>query len=281
MDNLYAFLQSPVGWIYMAGYGAWAVLMLVEAGYSRRRQLELFGWRDTLANLVMYVGYFSINVFWVPVVFLIYTGVHAWAPIQLGAGGWHVGAAGWWWEWLLLFILEDLCFYGFHRASHRFSWLWASHVTHHSSRHFNLSVAMRQTWTPFVAIPFWLPLLLLGFDPLMVMTVQMISLFYQLFLHTQLVGHLGPLEYVFNTPRHHRLHHAVNAPYLDRNFGGILIIWDRIFGTLARAQPGVAVRYGVRPAFHSHNPLRIAFQEWFRVLRRRRPAAGEVDGPAD
>jgi sterol desaturase/sphingolipid hydroxylase (fatty acid hydroxylase superfamily) len=267
-EELQAFIHSPVGLFYMAGYGLWFVLMTAEAVYGRVRGWSLYSWRDTLTNLTMYAGYFTINLFWVPVIFLIYSRVHSLAPIQIGVGAWHAGGAGLWWEWVLLFILEDLCFYCFHRSSHKISVLWAAHVPHHSSERFNLSVAMRQTWTPFVAVPFWLPLLLLGFDPLMVMTVQMVSLFYQLFLHTQAVPSLGPLEYVFNTPMHHRLHHGVNKPYLDTNFGGILILWDRLFGSFARALPEEPVRFGIRPALDSHNPLRVAFHEWMNLLRR-------------
>lgn len=267
MNGWQQFLHSPVFMVYAVGYGLWACLMLAEAGYGRRQGHALYGWRDTLTNLAMYVGYFVINLFWVPLVFLIYSAVHEYALFDMGPGGWHSGAGGWWWQWLLLFLLEDLCFYVFHRSSHKLSWLWAAHVTHHSSRFFNLSVALRQTWTPFFALLFWLPLPWLGFDPLMVMTVQMFSLFYQLFLHTQAIPRLGWLERVLNTPAHHRLHHAVNAPYLDRNFGGVLIVWDRLFGSFAEERADEPPRYGIRPTLESHNPLTVAFHEWWRLLR--------------
>ncbi|MDP2228596.1 MAG: sterol desaturase family protein [Moraxellaceae bacterium] len=263
-----AFWYSPVAAVYAAGYALWAVLMLAEAGIGRWQQRPLYAWRDSLTSLCMYVGYFAINLLWVPVVFLLYTWMHDHAIFQIGIGAWHTGGGGRWWEWALLFVLEDLCFYAFHRSSHRFSVFWAAHVTHHSSRYFNLSVAFRQTWTPFVAVLFWLPLPWLGFDPLMVMTMQMISLFYQLFLHTQLVPALGPLEWVFNTPQHHRLHHAVNAPYVDRNFGGILIIWDRLFGTFAAEQAQEPPRFGIRPDLVSYNPVTVAFHEWVRLLKK-------------
>lgn len=262
------FLHSPVAWFYALGYGLWAVLALLEAGYGGWRGRALYGLRDTATNLAMFGGYFAINLFWVPAIFVIYSAVHEHALFRIGAGGWHTGAAGHWWEWGLLFLLEDFCFYCFHRCSHRVAWLWAAHVPHHSSSFFNLSVAMRQTWTPFVALPFWLPLLLLGFDPLMVMTLQMFSLFYQLFLHTQLLPSLGPLEWLFNTPRHHRLHHAVNAPYLDRNFGGVLILWDRLLGSFAAEQVQEPPRYGSRPPLRSHNPLVVAFHGWTTVMKR-------------
>ncbi len=262
-----SFVHSPVVMVYAVAYALWVCLMLAEAGYGRLRGRALYGWRDTATNLAMYAGYFVINLLWVPVVFMVYSAMHEHAIFRMGPGGWHSGAAGWWWQWVLLFLLEDLCFYVFHRSSHKVSWLWAAHVTHHSSPFFNLSVALRQTWTPFFALVFWLPLPLLGFDPLMVMTVQMVSLFYQLFLHTQAMPRLGWLELILNTPSHHRLHHAVNAPYLDKNFGGVLIVWDRLFGSFAAEQEGEVPRYGIRPSLNSHNPLRVAFHEWWRLLR--------------
>jgi sterol desaturase/sphingolipid hydroxylase (fatty acid hydroxylase superfamily) len=263
------FIQSPIAPVYVAIFLLWASLMLMEAGYGRWRGQTLYGWKDTLTNLVMYAGYFTINLFWVPVLFLIYDFLHQHAIVQIGIGGWNTGAGGHWWEWVLLFVLDDLCYYVFHRCSHKLSWFWAAHVTHHSSSHFNLSVALRQTWTPFFALPFWLLLPWLGFDPLMVLTMRMISLTYQLFLHTRTIPRLGPLEWILNTPRHHQLHHAVNAPYLDRNFGGILIVWDRLFGTFAKETTEEVPRFGIRPVFTSHNPLIVAFHEWWRLLRPR------------
>ena len=145
---------------------------------------------------------------------------------------------------------------------------WASHVVHHSSPHFNLSTALRQTWVPMTYLPFWLPLLLLGFPPWMVLLAQSWSLIYQFGLHTERIGRLPrPIEAVFNTPSHHRVHHGANEQYLDRNYAGILIIWDRLFGTLhprgrARAlradeehrhvQPGAGRVRGVRRAAARH-----------------------------
>ena len=114
---------------------------------------------------------------------------------------------------------------------------WASHVVHHSSTHFNLSTALRQTWVPMTYLPFWLPLLLLGFPPWMVLLAQSWSLIYQFGLHTERIGRLPrPIEAFFNTPSHHRVHHGANEQYLDRNYGGILIIWDRLFGSLHPAR---------------------------------------------
>ena len=233
----------------------------VEILYSGLRKKKIYGARDCAANLILYAGFFAINLIWAHWILAIYVHLSDHALVQLTSGGWHVGTNGLWWEWLLLFILEDLCFYGFHRASHRVQLFWASHVTHHSSAFFNMSVAFRQTWIPFPAILFWLPLPLLGFDPLMIMIVQACSLLYQELLHTRAVPRLGPLEWIFNTPQHHAVHHASNAAHLDKNYGGVLIIWDRLFGSFSR-QNDEPLRFGLTVPVTSNNPIYLAFHGW-------------------
>jgi sterol desaturase/sphingolipid hydroxylase (fatty acid hydroxylase superfamily) len=136
-----------------------------------------------------------------------------------------------WWYWLLLFLADDFCFYWFHRLSHKLSILWMSHVVHHSSNEFNLSVGLRQTWLPFLGMAFWLPLAFAGFSPAHVLSVQAASLTYQFLMHTQLVNLPRIFGLIFNTPSHHRVHHGMNAEYLDKNFAGVLIVWDKLFGT--------------------------------------------------
>jgi len=274
-------MANPIALLYAAALSVSAVGIVLEALVARR----LYRARDTAANLALYAGFFAINVVWATAVFEIYVWTSDHALVHWPLGGWHMGQNGLWWEWLALFLLEDLCFYCFHRASHRCRLLWASHVTHHSSQAFNLSVAFRQTWVPFTAFVFWLPLLLIGFDPLMVMSVQALSLFYQELLHTQLIPRLGPLEWIFNTPHNHGVHHGANPIYIDKNYGGVLIIWDRLFGTYAaRSEP---IRFGLTKNVESHNPFVIAFHEWrdlFAGLARARSlreAVGEVVGPPE
>ena len=132
-------------------------------------------------------------------------------------------------------------------VSHEARVFWASHVVHHSSEHYNLSTALRQTWVPMTYLPFWLPLPLLGFPPWMVLLAQSWRLIYQFGLHTERIGRLPrPIEFVFNTPSHHRVHHGSNEVYLDRNYGGILIIWDRMFGTFEPERDDDRPRYGAR-----------------------------------
>ena len=171
-----------------------------------------------------------------------------------------VDLGGAWWSWLVLLFAEDLCYYWFHRIHHEVRLLWSCHVNHHSSRYFNLSTALRQPLlTPLTGPIFWAPLPLLGFPPWMVLTAQAWSLLYQFWIHTELVRTLGPLEWFMNTPSHHRVHHGKNLDYLDRNHGGIFIVWDRLFGTFAPEKDHVV--FGLTKDIQTFNPLRIAFHE--------------------
>lgn len=171
-----------------------------------------------------------------------------------------------WPVWVVMFIAQDFFFYWYHRYGHELRLMWAGHINHHSSEHYNLSTALRQSWTEhFFGIIFWAPLALLG-APLEVMLImEAVSLLYQYWLHTELVGRLGWFELVFNTPSHHRVHHGRNLQYMDRNYGAILIVWDRLFGTF---EPEVEpVDYGITKPLRSHNPVVIAFHEWIAMGR--------------
>jgi sterol desaturase/sphingolipid hydroxylase (fatty acid hydroxylase superfamily) len=232
------------------------LLLVVEAlAYRHLRSDGLVGYelKDTRTSLAMGIGNVTVNVVWKLAVVAIYAALYELTPLRLDAGDW--------WVWVLLFFLDDLAYYWFHRVSHESRVFWASHVVHHSSQHYNLSTALRQTWVPMTYLPFWLPLLLLGFEPWMVLLAQSWSLIYQFWLHTERVGRLPrPLEAVLNTPSHHRVHHGANEQYLDRNYGGILVIWDRIFGTFE--PEGERVRYGLTKNLTTFNPVRVAFHEY-------------------
>lgn len=171
------------------------------------------------------------------------------------------------WTVALLFLVQDFFYYWFHRAHHRIRFFWCSHVVHHSSEKLNLSTAFRQSITyPITGMwLFWLPIVLIGFPPETVIFAAGISLAYQFFIHTQAVGKLGPLEWVLNTPSHHRAHHGRNCEYIDRNYGGILIVWDRLFGTFTEEQ--APPDYGIPHQIHTHNPLTLNFHEWKAMLR--------------
>lgn len=156
--------------------------------------------------------------------------------------------------WAVAFVGVDFVYYWWHRASHRIGFLWAAHVVHHQSEDYNLAVALRQAvLTPVTHMPFTLPLALLGVPPVAYATAQALSTLYQFWIHTELLGKLGPLERVINTPSHHRVHHGRDAHYLDRNYGAVLIVWDRLFGTFAPET--VRPTYGITKPFRSFNSL--------------------------
>lgn len=247
---------------------AFLTLLLLEVAWTRRLRREgrtdVRGYepRDTGASLAMGIG----NV-------LISAGTTLGA-IALWSWGYEhrvlsLGELSSWWSWPLLFIGEDLCYYWFHRAHHEVRLLWAAHVNHHSSRYFNLSTALRQPWfTPVTGPIFWLPLALLGYSPPVILTAQAVSLLYQFWIHTEVVRRLPrPLEWLLNTPSHHRVHHGKNVRYLDRNHGGVLILWDRLFGTFAAEDEREPVRYGLTHDIDTHHPLTIATHEVVAVAR--------------
>lgn len=237
------------------------IAMLIEIG-TRKNAYDLW---DTLTNLLMYTGFFLINMLWIPFVYQIYVAAHDHSILKIGEGWYYGGSSPW--SWAALFVLDDFCYYWFHRLSHRVSLFWASHSAHHSSNRFNFSVGFRQTWLPFYAFAFWLPLAFIGFDPLMILTMQMVSLSIQGFLHTEVVRSYGALDLVLNSPSHHRVHHGTQAKYLDQNFGAVLIIWDRLFGTFQ--SEGEQPIYGTNEKI-SYNPLQVAFGPLINLLKRRK-----------
>ena len=172
-----------------------------------------------------------------------------------------------WWGWILMLVIEDFTYYWFHRISHESRFFWASHVVHHSSQKYNLSTALRQTWTgSFLSFVFWLWLPLLGFHPVMILAQMSISLIYQYWIHTELIKKMPSwFEAIFNTPSHHSVHHATNPQYLDRNHAGIFIIWDKWFGSY---EPEVEKPiYGLTKNIGSFNPLFVAFHEWLAMFK--------------
>lgn len=243
---------------------AFFLLMALDWLACRRRGLLGYERRDTLASLSMGLGNVVIQT---PVRLLLSGPLFALAwehrLLDLGTGPL---------AWIALFFAEDLSYYAFHRASHEVRFLWAAHENHHSSERYNLSTALRQSWTtPFTTIPFWAWLPLVGFHPLMVLTMSSISLIYQFWIHTEAIDRLPRwFEAVFNTPSHHRVHHGANVEYLDRNHGGILIVWDRLFGTFE--PEGAPVRYGLTKNIRTFRPTRIAFHEWATMIRQVRGA---------
>ena len=170
---------------------------------------------------------------------------------------------------VILFVLVDFAEYWFHRAAHRVRFMWASHAVHHSTTRFNLTAAVRLPWTGALsgAVFFFVPLTLIGFHPLAVTAMALLNLVYQFFLHTEHTPRLGPLEWVLNTPAHHRVHQASNENCIDKNFGGAFIIWDRLFGTFAEAPRDEKLRFGLVSPLPSQGLLTVNFHEWRKLLR--------------
>jgi sterol desaturase/sphingolipid hydroxylase (fatty acid hydroxylase superfamily) len=246
---------------------AFLLTMALEALWARRRGREQRLWTgatargyqgsDSAASIAMGLGNVGIAALMQVVLLGIWTALYQLAP-------WHLPNV--WWTWVLLLVAEDLCYYAFHRTHHGVRLFWAAHINHHSSEYYNLSTALRQSWTtPFTDLPFWLPLPLLGFAPWMILTQHAVSLLYQYWLHTETINRLGWLEHVFNTPSHHRVHHGVDAQYLDRNHGGIFIFWDKLFGTFEPER--APVHYGLTTQLGSRNLITIAFHEWAAIAR--------------
>ncbi|WP_294260641.1 sterol desaturase family protein [uncultured Sphingomonas sp.] len=237
------------------------VLVLIEMLIAKRRDATRYCPRDTLTSLFLGLGSTVAGVLAGGAVFGLATWVH----------GFRLFDIRWAWYWFVLaFVLDDLAYYVFHRSAHRVRLFWASHVVHHSSQHYNLSTALRQTWTGFFSLGFLfrLPLFLVGFPPAMIFFVAGLNLVYQFWIHTETVGRMPRwFEAVMNTPSHHRVHHGANPRYLDRNYAGVFIVWDRLFGTFEPEDEGEHVRYGLVHDLGSFNVLWAAFHEWAGIAR--------------
>ncbi len=231
---------------------------------KERGETELAGFttKDSFASLAMGVGYLVVEA---GLKLLPFAGLAWLYQFRL----FDIPIA--WWSWVLLLFAEDFCYYWFHRSHHDVRLLWAAHVNHHSSTHYNLTTALRQSWTtPITGFVFWAPLPLLGFPIEMILIQKAISLLYQYWLHTELIGKLGWFGIAFNTPSHHRVHHGRNPVYLDRNHAGIFIIWDKLFRSFEPERE--PVDYGLTKNIHTFNPFRIAFHEWRAMLSDARHA---------
>ncbi len=240
---------------------AFIILVIFEMLWARAKAPEKYEPKDTLSSLALGTGSQAAGLLSGAFVF----GLALWLYEH------RVFDIGWaWWAFILCFVLDDFAYYWAHRTGHRVRWFWASHVNHHSSQHYNLSTALRQSWTGFIALSFIfrIPLALIGFHPAMILFVGAINLIYQFWIHTEAIGRLPRwFEAVMNTPSHHRVHHATNPRYLDKNYAGTFIIWDKMFGTFAPEVDGERIRYGIVKQLGSFNLLWSAFHEWIGIAR--------------
>jgi sterol desaturase/sphingolipid hydroxylase (fatty acid hydroxylase superfamily) len=242
--------------LFLAGMG-------IELWVLHRRVRPSYDWRDAAASIGTGLGYQLLGLGWLLIEAAALRWLHQQVPWRLD------GAAA----WLLAIIGVDFMYYWWHRTHHEIRLLWAAHVSHHSSLRYNLSTALRQSWLLFTVLPFLAPLALLGVDAKIVMAAFSINLLYQFWIHTEVIDKLWrPIELICNTPSHHRVHHGSNRRYLDRNYAGILIIWDRLFGTFEpEAEPAV---YGLTKNIGTFNVITIEFGELVNIWRDARAARG-------
>ncbi len=236
-------------------------LILFEMLWARKRAPEKYEPGDTLNSLLLGLGSTVVGALTGGLAFAFFAFAYDFRMATIPFA---------WWTVIICFVLDDLAYYAFHRSAHRVRWFWASHVNHHSSQHYNLSTALRQTWTGFfsVSFAFRLPLVLIGFHPALVFFVGGINLIYQFWIHTEVIGRLPRwFEAVMNTPSHHRVHHAVNPRYLDRNYAGVFIIWDKMFGSFAPELDADPPRYGIIRQLGSFNLFWSVFHEWAGMAR--------------
>lgn len=228
-------------------------LMSIELVYESITKKRTYRLNDAITNINLGALNQISGIFTKVISIGIYTVVFEFFSITRLPVGWIT--------FIVLFVLYDLCFYWSHRMAHTVSLFWGGHVVHHQSEDFNLTVALRQSSTAFIwSFPFYLPLAVLGFDPIQFLTVGAFNLLYQFWIHTEHIGKIGWLEYIINTPSHHRVHHGRDPKYIDKNYAGVFIVWDRMFGTFKEEEERPT--YGITKSLNSWNPLYANFAHY-------------------
>ena len=234
------------------------VLSLRRLGEDQAEKYAGYEARDTRTNILMGLGSLFVNGTARIGALIGYAALYELTPLRLDPHRWYT--------WVFALLVVDLIWYAYHRASHRVRVMWAAHQAHHNSVRFNYSTAVRQKWNPWFELLFWVPLPLMGLPPWMIFSSFSVNLIFQFFVHTERVGRLPrPVEFIFNTPSHHRVHHASDPDYLDKNYAGILIIWDRMFGTFAAETHRPT--YGLTKNIDSYNPFRLQYHEYEAMFR--------------
>ena len=257
-------LIRALAFIFGAG-AVFILLMFLEAWYMHRKTGHSgYYIKETLANLTTGASYKIVDGIAIALFITAFADVIAPYGLQ-----WNPEPS--WLTFIILFVLADFFMYFNHLAMHKLRWFWVVHVTHHSSEHMNLSTALRQNFLNALNgnwLLMWVPLALIGFDKDWILIAIEANLFYQFFMHTEAVGRLGWIEKIFNTPSHHRVHHGSNPEQIDRNFGGVFIIWDRLFGTFRDEDDAGEIKYGVtRMPEKPLNPFFIQTYELASMLR--------------
>ena len=230
------------------------ICILAELVWTHSHGVRAYSWRETLTNVYMALLNGSLDLLMRGVVLVAMTWAYSHALFHFERG---------WLYWTALFVLEDFTYYVLHYVDHHCRFFWAVHVTHHSSTEFNLTTGFRSSvFQPLYRVAYFAPLAWLGFQPLDVLFMYAATQIYGSLIHTETVRKMGFLEHILVTPSHHRVHHASNGPYLDKNMGMCLILWDKLFGTFAAEDPAEPVRYGLTRLIEDRGPVNIVFHEW-------------------
>ena len=233
------------------------LFVLTEFIVGYKRGEKWYSGKDFLASTSIGIGNLILNGFMKMGIFAIFLFFYNLSPLRI---------PNTWWSYLLCLVILDFVRYWAHRIAHEQRFWWSTHVVHHSSEYYNFSTSFRLSWTQNLKIIFFLPVVLLGFNPFVFFIVHQVEVLYQFWIHTELIRKLpAPIEYVFTTPSHHRVHHSVNEQYIDKNYGSTFIIWDRMFGTFEPEKE--QAKYGITEPVNSYNPFYLVFHEWIDVFK--------------
>ena len=245
------------------------LIILLEAAISSWQKKNLYNKEDTLCTVGLLAGNMAVVFLTKGATLAFHIFLYQFRIIDLAT---YVPI---WAMWVLSFILIDLVFYVYHRMSHRISFLWAIHMSHHSSQEMNFAVSFRQAWFgPISKVPFFMVLPLIGLDPTIIAVAGALSTLWGIVGHTQIIKSLGPLELILNTPSHHRVHHGANSQYIDKNYGNLLIVWDKMLGTFEPENE--KVKYGLVNNVNTYNPVTITFIAWQDIIKRMRNSENAV-----
>ncbi|MCB0501290.1 MAG: sterol desaturase family protein [Bacteroidetes bacterium] len=263
VDALHEILNDKL--LLYVGVPLFLVLLVIEYVVDRKRKLGLYENKDMITSIAM--GLFSLIVEFIPKVLFFMAFFYIYKANVFGLNEFMDRSH--WWSWVILLFADDFAYYWFHRMNHEVRLFWAGHISHHSSVHLNFGTALRQgVGERLHKFFFWLWIPMLGFDPVMMFTMMSINLIYQYFTHTEFIRRMPSwYEAVFNTASHHRVHHASQARYLDRNHAGVFIIWDKIFGSFTPELDSDKPKYGLTKNIESNNWIYVATHEYSAIWR--------------
>ena len=254
--------------IYAIGAPIVLFLIVLEITISALKGLKYYNFKDSLGSIGLIIGNIVVNIITKGLIIAFYLYLYQFRLFDFSMLG------SIWVEILLTVLAIDFIYYWFHRTSHHVRFFWAIHMNHHSSEEMNFLVALRQAWfNPIFRVPFFFVLPLIGFNPLLTLIVGAVSTLWAVIQHTKMIGKLGPLEWIFVTPSAHRVHHGVNDEYMDKNFGNLFIVWDRMFGTYQPEEESVI--YGLKRNVRTSNPLKITLFTWREIFK---DFANSIDG---